>query len=362
MAAPPVTTDGGLQPPSVIEGWTAEKLFKLEGIQDILQNDKNRATFWNAEISGKTFLRRGDDLYFWTGACHLPAGPSDKLAGLVQRIKDMGKEESRGNPFHLGSVKPANTFTVESPSPPKQWVVEIARLKFLHGLLWAKEDSQLRTVFCKFEHPSWNRDTNRHINGDMRTAVKLSLGGNSSGAQLEGAACLPCEANELLVREANREMYDILLKAQEDRLKGFQKWNDIPHRKKIILILGQPGIGKTWFLSYVLVRRLLEGKPTIFQLADFDSANCVNATHYLIDGNGVRQMDSPSFGELRNPDIWVLADQKPVGAPRRAGGHNWLVVVTSSPRKDNYHYLDKEYSPRKYYLPAWEWDEVVAAA
>jgi hypothetical protein len=260
----------------------------------------------------------------------------------------------------LGSVEPANTFTVESPSPPGLWIVEIARLKFLHGLLWGKGDSLRDTVLCKFEHPSWNRDTNSLIEGDMRTAVKLSLSG-ISGAPLEGAYCLPCDANELLVRGAYLEMYDILLEAQEDRLKDLQEGKAIPNRKKIILILGQPGIGKTWFLTYVLVRRLLEGKPTIFQLAQFDSAN-PNPTHYLVDRNGVRQMDSPSLGELRNPDIWVLADQKPEGVPREAGEHNWLVVVTSSPQEDNYHYIVKQYSPKKFYLPAWEWEEVVAAA
>jgi hypothetical protein len=362
MEDAPPATDGELQPPSVVELWTAQKLFERKAIQDILRDDTDRTTFRNARISGKAFLMRGDDLHFWTDVCHLPAGPSVELAGLAQTIKNMGKEESRGNAFHLGSVEPANTFTVESPSPPGQWIIEIARLNFLHGLLWGKEDSLRDTVLCEFQHPSWNRDTNPHINDDMRTAVKLSLSGITSGAQLEGDSCLPCKANELLVRGAYREMYDILLEAQEDRLKDLQEWKAIPHRKKIILILGQPGIGKTWFLTYVLVRRLLEGKPTIFQLADFDGASNTSATHYLIDGYGIRRMDSPSVGELRNPDIWVLADQKPVGAPRQAGDHNWLVVVTSSPREDNYHYVVKQYRPQKYYLPTWDWQEVVAAA
>jgi hypothetical protein len=191
--APPVTTGGELQPPSVVEGWTEEELFNFILARNVLRKPEYRTIFRNAEIHGKAFLRDGDDLYFWSGACHLPAGPSGDLAELVQTIKNMGKEESRGNVFHLGSVEPANTFTVESPSPPGLWIVEIARLKFLHGLLWGKGDSLRDTVLCEFEHPSWNRDTNSHIEGDMRTAVKLSLSGISSGAQLEGAHCLPCE-------------------------------------------------------------------------------------------------------------------------------------------------------------------------
>jgi hypothetical protein len=356
-----ITGGGELPRPSVVEQWGRKALFDYTQIQNILEDKKDRATFWKAGISGRAFLRDGDVRDFWLHQCGLPIGLSGDLAKLAQTIKNMGKEKSRGNAFHLGSLEPADTFTVESPSPPGLWIVEIARLKFLHGLLWGKGDSLRDTVLCEFEHPSWNRDTNSHIEGDMRTAVKLSLSGISSGAQLEGAYCLPCEANELLVRGAYLEMYDILLEAQEDRLKDLQEGRDIPHWKKIILILGQPGIGKSSFLTYVLVRRLLEGKPTIFQLAQFDSAN-PNTTHYLVDRNGVRQMDSPSLGEIRNPDIWVLADQKPEGVARLAGAHNWLVVVTPSPREDNYHYLVKQYSPEKFYLPAWEWEEVVAAA
>jgi len=160
--APPVTTVGTLEPPSVVEQWTPNDLFDYTPIKKILWNEKNRATFWNAEISGNAFLLRGDDVHFWMDVCQLPAGPSVELADLAQTIKNMGKDESRGNVFHLGSVEPANTFTVESPSPPGPWIVQIARLKFLHGLLWGKGDSLCDTVLCEFEHPSWNRDTNSH--------------------------------------------------------------------------------------------------------------------------------------------------------------------------------------------------------
>ena len=196
----------------------------------------------------------------------------------------------------------------------------------------------------------------------MRTAEKLSLSGIISEARRLTGGCLPCGADELLVRKAYREMYTVLLESQKHRLKQIQKLGHIPNWSKIILVLGQPGIGTTWFLTYVLVRRLMEGKPTIFQLADFDLDAHTEPIHYLIDKNGVRHMDSPSFSEMDNPDIWVLADRKPLRQPRFAEDHNWLVVVTSSPREDNYYYICKEYSPVKYYLPVWDWEEVVAAA
>jgi len=112
----------------------------------------------------------------------------------------MGKKKLRGNTFHLDSGKLANTFTVE-PSPSTS-IVET--LKLLHGLLWGREECIGGTVFSDFHHPSWNRNTNPHINSDDRgTAVKLSISDISRGTQR-----LPCGASELVVRKAYREVYD----------------------------------------------------------------------------------------------------------------------------------------------------------
>jgi len=96
------------------------------------------------------------------------------------------------------------------------------------------------------------------------------------------------------------------------------------------------------------VRRLLEGKPTIFQVGENigDDSGFMDVTHYLIDRKGVYEIDKrPSFVELRNANIWVLADQIALGAPRQVAERNWLVVLTSSPREANYKYIVKEYSP-----------------
>jgi len=86
--------------------------------QEILQNGENRTTFRDALIDGSAFLMDGDVRHCWLRECRLPLGPSGNLLRLVQSIKNMGKEESRGNAFHLGPVEPANTFAIGSPSPP----------------------------------------------------------------------------------------------------------------------------------------------------------------------------------------------------------------------------------------------------
>jgi len=60
----------------------------------------------------------------------------------------------------------------------------------------------------------------------------------------------------------------------------------------------------------------LERKPTIFQFAKrFNGAADTEAIHYLTNGNGTRLVSSLSASLFRDPGVWVLADQKPVGAP-----------------------------------------------
>jgi hypothetical protein len=93
----------------------------------------------------------------------------------------------------------------------------------------------------------------------------------------------------------------------------------------------------------------LEGNPTIFQVAKrFGGAvDFTDATRYLINGNGVHQMDSPSISEIDNPDLWGLANQKPVGGPPTGGRSQLAGCGDVLVPEDNYHYLVKEYSPRR---------------
>jgi len=101
--AAPSTWDGNIPTASVVERWTKEVLFGFVQLRNILQNASNLAIFREADIDADTFLTCGDDLYFWAKACHLPAAPSYRLAELVRTINNVGKQESRGNAFHLGS-------------------------------------------------------------------------------------------------------------------------------------------------------------------------------------------------------------------------------------------------------------------
>jgi len=142
----------------------------------------------------------------------------------------MSMEGSRGIAFCLFLRSPAltnwliTTGTVKPPTP----LADFARLEFLYGLLWAKEDSPHDVVIRYFEFPSFNTDsdtdTNQRGRRNMWAAEKLSLSGISSGAQPWLHACLPCEASELLVRGAYREMYISLLQLRKTGRTALDAW------------------------------------------------------------------------------------------------------------------------------------------
>jgi hypothetical protein len=63
------------------------------------------------------------------------------------------------------------------------------------------------------------------------------------------------------------------------------------------------------------------------------------------------------------PDSWttLLADRKPLGAATEFHCHHCFVLQTSSPNPENYEKLKKQYVGTQYVLPAWSWEEIVAA-
>ena len=152
----PPTDSEQLPTAAAVKEWTEAELLSFKQLRDILRNDENWKTFEKAQIDGRVFLKRGDDECYWMDRCHLPPGPSSNLADLAQTIKNMGKEKSRGNAFHLASDEPANTFTVQSPASisivPREakriaeeaeWIAEEAE--------WIAEEAE-RDEFIKSEN------------------------------------------------------------------------------------------------------------------------------------------------------------------------------------------------------------------
>ena len=133
---------------------------------------------------------------------------------------------------------------------------------------------------------------------------------------------LPCNLRRLLVRDsykgALRMMEDseasrtpemgYITKRKDDGtpytasrpIKGSRQKAD-----KAFVFTGHPGIGKTCFLSCVLVERLLKAQPTVLQFGgDSDEYS-----HFPFDKLGVRPVLSCDDDSLKDSTIWALTDQ-----------------------------------------------------
>jgi len=137
----PITEDGEVPPPPIVEQWTPDQLFSFAPIAKILWNEKSRRRFRKAGISSSVYLRDGGVRVSWLYQCRLPIGPCSDLPKLAQTIKNIGREKWRGNAFRLGCDKPANTFTVQSPPAP--W----------HGELPTSSDVEQWTPEDVLDHP-----------------------------------------------------------------------------------------------------------------------------------------------------------------------------------------------------------------
>lgn len=108
-------------------------------------------------------------------------------------------------------------------------------------------------------------------------------------------------------------------------------------------------LGKSYYLSYLLVQCLLDGRKVIFQ---------GQVTHfYLFDEKGVTCREARTMDSLAHDD--TMCDTTP---PEIIMKCLFFVIHVSSPVKKNYHHWVKQRRGRKLYMSPWSWGEVESAA
>lgn len=144
----------------------------------------------------------------------------------------------------------------------------------------------------------------------------------------------------LFVRKCHVDLFDIIMGLYKPQL---------PERG--IVITGNPGIGKSWFLSYCLLR-LANEKKTVF----FESVRRDERWLFKPDGTATQiKGDWPL--ETEDPSTVFLFDPYG-GAPREPKRVTAFTVVASSPDKRNFKEFAKQTGSRKFYMPCWTWDEI----
>ncbi|RPB00673.1 hypothetical protein L873DRAFT_1788850 [Choiromyces venosus 120613-1] len=236
----------------------------------------------------------------------------------------------------------------------------------LYDELWRQQLSVIEP--CTFSipqpqhglHPGYIVDL-KEIDDETFPDPEFEKGKEEQGFKmLEVRSRLPCGIDQLLVRQEFEAIEHELVEIESE------KWTNVNPKTKMpavglnldYQIAGQPGSGKSFFLSYLLVLRILKGQPTVFH---FNDRHC-----YLFDSDSKgSKTDADSLFDLpenQKKVLWILMDEKLEDAGWNMKGHGWFVVQAASPKKvRNLRQWQKDRKVRSHYMSNWGWGEIVAA-
>ena len=116
--------------------------------------------------------------------------------------------------------------------------------------------------------------------------------------------------------------------------------------------------GKTFLLSFLLIRRLLKGFPTVYHVAD----EACNLFSDQVKGTKVDIESLFALGYNEKRVLWILTD----GSLEKVQWKNlslpWFIVASASPKVEASREWPKERSPCAYFMRNWEWGEIVAGS
>ncbi|KAL5520850.1 hypothetical protein ACEPAF_2853 [Sanghuangporus sanghuang] len=248
----------------------------------------------------------------------------------------------------------------------------LGSLQRLHEAAWNKGDN-VADVFA--QHPvSWDPGstfTDARLKGKKTVTVicwKTSVDGRQHLLE-------KYNVNAVLVRnEYSDTLREIIRCASADNSEMDVDVNlheseiENPFRHQLpefdmsgVSVTGTPGIGKSMFLIYVLVLRLLAGKPTVFR---------DKLSHgFLFDATGVSIVSSDVLGAVSQPEgTWFLVDsgqelgsvtQDIITACHTSDG---FVIQSASPCTPRFAWFTKigNRIPWKIYMAPWSLEELIA--
>ncbi|KAK2459274.1 hypothetical protein APHAL10511_008695, partial [Amanita phalloides] len=193
------------------------------------------------------------------------------------------------------------------------------------------------------------RELHTHLWGEDRIVYKPEMACSILDLELFGDLCLNVHPDKiLLIRNEYVLAYNYIL---EDTLKC----PTTERQRSATLVTGQPGIGKTLFLFYVLARRLHERKPVAFQIDNHV---------FALFGQGGVTLHSTSRKTSRkyvSEGTWALSDSD---ASNRSGlcmafqQPTFHVIHTSSPSSPRWKNWVKRLGADKYIMDVWSLEEL----
>ncbi|XP_024515250.1 uncharacterized protein LOC9653362 [Selaginella moellendorffii] len=160
----------------------------------------------------------------------------------------------------------------------------------------------------------------------------LDLGDNDTLQSIWGKE----SAVKILERECYKELWEVGVKPLFEQ-----------NRRVAILVLGNPGIGKTGFLLHVLVILLKEKRKVLLRtkggsLYYFNPDAAGNYHTSMVGSYSEARLD-------RDRDLVFLADEKLPDVPVFLG----KALLASTPLRSNYKDYENDAACRKFFLPVW---------
>jgi hypothetical protein len=122
-----------------------------------------------------------------------------------------------------------------------------------------------------------------------------------------------------------------------------------------VILIGQPGIGKTTFLYYVLVCRVLAGEPTMFEYEKHGIYSFTDTFQHL-----------DKIDARASPNAWALSDSNSaLWKPNQSftgQGSQFFVLQATSPRPERWHSWKKYRNAKMVTMDLWSWDEMYIGA
>ena len=152
------------------------------------------------------------------------------------------------------------------------------------------------------------------------------------------------KVNALFIRDSYKELYALIVDSFMD---------------KDVIVTGTPGIGKTLFLVYFLMRYMREN-------AEFTVLFCKHSSETYVyfdncnDGPvELQHMTQDLEYMLENGDLLLLVDAASSSEVYRTG--NCRVIVATSPNISNYEDILKDCNPVLLHMPVWSSEELLQA-
>jgi hypothetical protein len=113
-----------------------------------------------------------------------------------------------------------------------------------------------------------------------------------------------------------------------------------------VAVMGNPGIGKSWFLFYLLYQLKKLGATVMYERINQPYA-------YLLSSSGVmKAKDTRDFPELMLADMWYIVDGKPALEVEA------FSILATSPRRGNWTDFMKMKDARRRWMPVWTLSEI----